>query len=163
MNEVLNPANPITLVDLINRLSEPPQPAAVSMFPQTVGWTVLAVVALTALTWLALRRYRSWRANAYRRVALAELEASGDDPVKIAGILRRVALVAWPREEVASLIGVDWLDFLDNTGGNGSFRHGPGKALLKAPYQPIPKHPGPGLQTLAKNWVEHHSPQAGGN
>lgn len=145
----------VNLVDLIDRLAEPPEPAPISMAPQTTGWTVLAVLLALALAWLAWRAVRRWRANAYRRVALAELEAAGDDPTAIADILRRTALVAWPRERVAGLSGKDWLRFLDATGGEGGFSDGPGAVLVSAPYSPGAS-PAPGLGHVAARWVRRH-------
>jgi hypothetical protein len=146
------------LVDLIGRLAEPAEPAPVAMTPQTPGWTVLAILTALLPGWLAWLALRHWRANAYRRAALAELQRAGDDPAAIADILRRAALAAWPRERVASLSGRDWLDFLDGTGGGG-FSDGPGWALAQAPYARDP-HPVPGLRDLAVRWVRRHRREA---
>ncbi|HMQ95081.1 MAG TPA: DUF4381 domain-containing protein [Amaricoccus sp.] len=157
MNEDGAPA-PTTLIDLLHELVEPAEPPPVTMTPQTWGWAVLAVLLALALAWLAWRAWRRWRANAYRRAALAELAAAGDDPVAIAGILRRTALAAWPRERVASLTGRDWLAFLDATGGGG-FAGGPGAALAVAPYRDDAV-PVPGLGEAAALWVRRHRVEA---
>lgn len=146
----------VTLVDLIDRLAEPAEPAAIAMTPQTGGWIVLAVLLALALAWSIWRGIRTWRANAYRRAALAELGAVGNDPAAIAAILRRTALAAWPREQVAALTGRDWLGFLDRTGGGGGFSDGPGALLLAAPYQGAPLHAAPDLRDLAARWIRRH-------
>lgn len=151
-------APPPNLVDLMDRLIEPREPAPVSLMPETAGWAVLGVAMLAALLWgvrrLALRR----RANAYRRAALAALDRAGDDPAAIAAILRRTALAAWPRERVAGLAGAEWLRFLDATGGAGAFSEPPGDALARAPYA---EHaPVPGLKAVAARWVRRHRPEA---
>ncbi len=145
------------LIDLLNRLAEPSEPAPVSLMPQTPGWTVLALLLALLLAWLAWRAVVRWRANAYRRAALVELAAAGDDPAAIATILRRVALAAWPRERVASLHGTQWLQFLDRSGGGG-FVDGPGTALVDAPYRP--RASAPGLGALAARWVRRHRVEA---
>ncbi|MCB1402572.1 MAG: DUF4381 family protein, partial [Rhodobacteraceae bacterium] len=75
MNEDGAPA-PTTLIDLLDRLVEPPEPAPMPMTPQTWGWAVLAAALALALAWIAWRAWRRWRANAYRRAALAELAAA---------------------------------------------------------------------------------------
>ena len=150
----------VNLVTLIDRLAEPPEPAPVSMMPQTAGWTVLAVLLVLALAWLVRYAVTRWRANAYRRAALAELEAAGDDPAAIAVILRRTALAAWPRERVASLHGRDWLRFLDVTGGGGGFAEGSGAVLAGAPYRADAAAPAPGLRELAAHWVRCHRVEA---
>lgn len=141
------------LVDLIDRLAEPGEPAPVSMAPATAGWTVLALMLALAILWLLWRGVRQWRANAYRRAALAELASAGDDPAAVAAILRRTALAAWPRTRVASLRGGEWLRFLDSTGGDG-FTDGPGAVLARAPYRTA--GPTPGLGALAARWVRRH-------
>ena len=161
MNEE-NPAREVvSLVDLIDRLAEPPEPSPISMAPQTAGWTVVAVLLALVLVWLAWRGMQRWRANAYRRAALAELDAAGDDPAAIADILRRTALAAWRRERVASLSGADWLRFLDATGGGGGFVDGPGAALATAPYRSDAAAPAPGLAVLAARWVRRHRAETG--
>lgn len=148
-----------SLTGLIGRLVEPPQPPPVAMTPQTAGWAVLAGLLIGALAWAGWRAWRRWRANAYRRAALAELRAAGDDPAAIAAILRRAALAAWPRPQVASLTGADWLHFLDATGGGGSFHDGPGRVLARAPYC-AGTPPSPGLAELAALWIRRHRVEA---
>jgi len=160
MNEQNLATEGVNLVDLLDRLAEPLEPAPVSMAPQTAGWTVLTVVLALVLAWLAWRWVQRWRANAYRRAALAELDAAGDDPAAVADILRRTALVAWPRDRVASLSGADWLRFLNATGGGG-FLKGPGAALASAPYRSDAAAPAPGLGALAARWVRRHRVETG--
>jgi hypothetical protein len=154
MNGEEEAAEVINLVDLIDRLAEPPEPSPVAMTPQTPGWTVLAILLALLAAWLVWRWVQHRRANAYRRAALAELNAAGDDPAAIADVLRRTALAAWPRERVASLSGRAWLQFLDATGGGG-FADGPGDALLAAPYREDAA-PAPGLRDLAARWIRRH-------
>ena len=147
----------LTLVDLIDRLVEVPEPPPVSMMPQTWGWFVLGgllLVGLGCLVFVLLRRYRN---NAYRRAALAELEDAGDDAVVIARVLRRTALSAYPRQEVGHLSGQVWLEFLDSKSKGTEFTNGPGRCLALAPYRQV--DPAPGLGQLAQRWVRTH--QAG--
>ena len=148
-------APPLTLIDLIDRLAEPPSPVPVSMAPETAGWAVLAILALMLIGWLVARRVRQWRANAYRRAALSALTAAGDDAAAVSEILRRTALVAYPRTRVASLSGGEWLAFLDKTGGDGGFAGGPGQALARAPYRGDGER-AQGLGALAARWVRRH-------
>ncbi len=104
------------------------QPAPVSLAPQTWGWYVLfaAAIGLVALTvWLAVRHHL---ANRYRRAALAELRGLNEAST-IALLVKRVCLTAFPRVEVASLSGDDYLRFLDSTIDGSPFTTGPGRAL----------------------------------
>jgi len=142
------------LVELIEHLEDVPQPSPISLTPQTPGWIILGVVIaglLVLLSWWALQRYR---AEAYRRVALRALEQAGDDPAAIATVLRRTALSAFPRDQVASLAGPDWLAFLDRTYSGSKFSKGAGKVLAVAPYQS--QRPDPECAKLARDWIKRH-------
>ena len=115
------PLDPLTRVAL-ESLKDIAVPQPVSWMPQTWGWALAAALLLVVFMLLALRALRGYRANAYRRQALVELngierrvldpqtrhDAVGD----LAELLKRVALVAWKREEVATLSGAAWIDFL---------------------------------------------------
>jgi hypothetical protein len=140
------------LIDLLDQLAEPAAPPPVPLTPQTWGWAVLAALAAALVIWLIARAVRHYHANAYRRAALAELEACGNDPAKVAAILRRAALAAWPRDRVASLTGDAWVRFLHETGG---FAEEQGAVLRAAPWEPDPA-PAPALRRAAEQWVRHH-------
>ncbi len=146
---------PTTLIDLIDSLAEPAMPDPIPMTPQTAGWAVLAVLVALLLVWFIVRAVQRWRANAYRRAALAALGEAGDDAAAVSAVLRRTALAAYGRARVASLAGGDWLGFLDRTGGDGAFADGPGAALASAPYR-ADAAPVPGLGALAAHWVRRH-------
>ncbi|MGV6848018.1 MAG: DUF4381 domain-containing protein [Marinibacterium sp.] len=144
----------LSLVDLIDLLEPAPEPPAISMLPQTAGWIWLALAVLLAGVWLINRWAAARRRQAYRRAALHALVAAGDDAAAIAAILRRTALAAYPRSEVAGLTGAAWLDFLDRTYGGTGFSGGPGRILARAPYQPCPTDPL--LQPLARDWITRY-------
>ena len=152
MNEELEG---LGLVDLYDKLVMPEPPVPVSMWPQTVGWIWLAL-ALVVIAGLATWKYRSWRrATAYRRAALAELQRAGADPVAIAQLLRRTALAAFPREQVAGLHGSEWLAFLDAAGTGTTFANSSaGQVLIKAPYTAQP--PDKDLPAMAAQWIRSH-------
>jgi hypothetical protein len=111
------------LMDLLHGIVEP---VPVSRVPETAGWWVvsgwlLALLAIGCWHWLAHRRR-----NRYRRRALAELTVlearSTTEPVLtaagIAALLKRTALAAYPRAQVASLYGADWAEFLCESSNN---------------------------------------------
>ncbi|PRY26803.1 uncharacterized protein DUF4381 [Aliiruegeria haliotis] len=143
----------LDLVALLDLLKPIPEPEPISMWPATDAWIWLGLAVLGLLGWGAHILWRRWQANAYRRAALAELEAAGEDPAAIAAVLRRTALAAFPRAEVASLVGPDWLAFLDAT-SSGGFSTELGTLLTRAPYSPQPGSPD--LARLARGWVRGH-------
>ncbi len=147
-------AKPVTLLDLLDRLIEAPDPPPVSMMPQTWGWAVLALILLATCIFVAIHMRRRYRANAYRRYAIKELEATRDDPAAIAAILRRTALAAYPRRDVAGLTGDDWLRFLDARVAGKDFLEGPGRLVAAAPYRATQSEPA--LSAVAKDWIVRH-------
>jgi uncharacterized iron-regulated membrane protein len=150
------PPPPNNLIDLLDRLVLPGEPPPVSMMPQTWGWVALGLILL-ALSGYGLWRYlRHRRANAYRRAALHLLAECHDDPARIAEILRRTALAAFPRADVASLTGDGWLRFLDQHAKGASFAS-KGQAIAIAPYRPMPADPA--LTRAAEAWIRQHRAQ----
>jgi hypothetical protein len=144
-------------------------PPVVSYVPQTVGWYVLAAALVLLLGWLGWRAWRHARANRYRKVALAEidrieaglLEDVARRPAALAAvneILKRTALTAWPRPEVASLAGEGWLAFLDDTAGGNDFRRGPGRVLADGPYASGGDDDVSTALGVVRHWVRRHRP-----
>jgi len=156
-----------SLVSLIAQLHDLREPQAVSMWPETDAWWVLAVILTLLVAFGIWRWLRHRRANAYRREALARLrdlepELSKGDPAALARldqILRRTALAAFPRGEVAALTGTDWADYLDRSAkglpppGFG----GISGALAEAAYKARPPaFDGAEVARLARYWIRHH-------
>lgn len=119
-------------------------PDPVGWWPPAVGWWLLliAVLGLGALVSHLLRRYL--RRNRYRKEARQELQrltenravySTGEMLEQISRLLRRVAIQASGRTEVASLVGESWLQFLDSRGATDQFTTGVGRVLGEGLYQ----------------------------
>ncbi len=145
----------LDLIGLLDRLEPIPEPPIVSLWPQTEAWLWVGLIAFALAAWLIRRTLIHRHASAYRRVALREITAAAESPAALAEILRRTALVAFPRAEVAGLYGDEWLAFLDRTGGGSNFREGAGRAFAQAPYDDQITD-GANLQLLAARWVRRH-------
>jgi hypothetical protein len=76
-------------------------PEPVSLTPQTAGWIILGVIVIALLATVAVLAWRRYRRNAYRREALALVEST--PLIALPALVKRVALAAAPRTEVASL------------------------------------------------------------
>lgn len=88
----------------------------VSWWPLAPGWWFVIVVVAAALIVAAIRAWKTWKAKAYRRAAAKELD-SAKSVAEIADILKRAALSAYPRVDVASLSGDRWCRWLEETSG----------------------------------------------
>jgi hypothetical protein len=119
----------------MSNLEEIELPEPVPFTFETLGWYLAAGLALVAGLWLAWRLWKRWQANAYRRVALEELTQL-DSPVGFSELLKRTALVAYPRTQVADLCGDEWLGFLDRSLGTTRFSRGVGRSLVELTYNP---------------------------
>ncbi|WP_119168161.1 DUF4381 domain-containing protein [Algihabitans albus] len=144
----------LNLVELLERLEPVPEPPPIPLWPQTAGWIWLGLALTAAAAWLLYRWIAAHRAEAYRRAALREVAAAGDDPAVLAEVLRRTALAAFPRAKVAALYGEAWLAFLDETCDGTAFRRGAGRAFAVAPYATTA--PQPGLAPVAADWIRRH-------
>jgi hypothetical protein len=141
-------------------------PDPVSWWPPAPGWWLLMLLGLCllgVLTWWLVRRYRHEAAGRAAQAELLVLRAAltqdGDTAVFVRGLsrlLKRLALVRFPRRAVAGLSGEDWLAFLDAEGGAGRFRSGPGRLLLDAPYRPPQDLPVAELASLVEDWIRCH-------
>ena len=143
-----------SLVGLIDQLIEPVPPALVPLVPQTWGWVALAVLFAALALWGLWLGHRRRVANAYRRAALAELDRAGTT-AELAAVLRRAALAAFPRAEVASLTGADWTNFLSRT-ARSRFPDTAGEELRRAPYRDPGAAPSPELRRAAERWLKTH-------
>jgi len=113
--------------DWLSNMHEIGLPEAVSW----LSWTPFSAGLLLLLLLGGLRalwRYcGAWCQNQYRRQARQQLQQlhalrtqQGQRVAAAQGLaqlVRQVALTAWPRGDVAALLGDAWLDFLHTTGG----------------------------------------------
>ena len=144
-------------------------PPATPWWPQTAGWYVLFALVAAGILWVLFRWARSWWRNRYRSAALAELARieqgwqKGEATLQeIPELVKRTALQAAPRAEVAALSGDEWLRYLDRSYGGDGFTQGPGRMLCSLAYRPVPA----GLRQesndlrnlfgLVASWIRHH-------
>jgi hypothetical protein len=128
-------------------------PPAIAFWPATPAWAVLFALLALLLTCAGWRAWRRWRRNAYRREALRELTAAS--PPRIAAILKRAALVAWPRAQVAGLAGADWAAFLRRTAPRARLDEATALGLADLAY-------GSGMREAreaAARWIRCHDPR----
>lgn len=118
-------------------------PEPVAWWPETPGWLVLGVCVGLLVMRAVLRWHGRWRADAYRRAHLAEIdrliaESPGDAAAvarQLAPLLKSAALQAYGRAEVAALSGQPWLEFLDAHYAGPRFLSDAGVSLLRLTYE----------------------------
>lgn len=136
-------------------------PPPVSYWPPAPGWWILAAALLAGLALLVARAVVRYRRDAYRRQALRELAAL-PAPLDAAGaqslsaILKRAALVAFPRTDVAALTGAAWLRFLDSSGRMQAFESGSAARLAEIALGEPVTADDKDIRAAARNWIRRH-------
>lgn len=157
----MNEYQGLNLPQLLDLLEPIVSPGALSLLPQTPGWWVLAGWLLS-LVLIAIWRWRvRWLASGYRRQAQAELQkllnetmAPGSASAAIASVVKRTALAAYPREQVASLSGAEWAAFLEeSTGGDSKVAAGSAQLAQAAYRSDIEPEQ---IVEPARRWIERH-------
>jgi hypothetical protein len=141
-------------------------PGPVASWPPAPGWYLVIAIAGAVLLVSAWRGWKHWRRNRYRGQALRELDRirrgqEGANARQLPELLKRAALSAWPREEVAALAGPDWHRFLDDAAGMECFGSHVGPVLDRLAWSPGPD----GLPSEAecaaameavRSWLKNH-------
>lgn len=148
-------------------------PAPVPWWPPAPGWYWVIGFAVAGLFVVLIRGFIRWQHNRYRREALAELTRLEPDLgnvdqravglLSLSELLKRTALTAFPREDVASLTGPEWFAFLDRTGKGTKFSKNLGGVLEQAIHNPravsaIDQSLLDELVTAVRHWIKHHVP-----
>jgi len=133
------------------------QPPSPSWRPQTVGsYVTLSIVAILLIALFAFLWHR-WRRNRYRREALHELEKT--DVRHISELLKRTALSAWPRAEVAALTGPAWLTFLNTSVKPAPFDSTAADQLETMTFSTAEpsQEDESAIRNAASVWIKHHA------
>lgn len=116
-------------------------PDAISWWPPAIGWWVLAVL-IPLCVYLIVRLYQRLTRKTALKSAKKSLKSLREDEqmtkqdklAALSRLMRRIAISLYPRAEVASLTGEDWLNFLDNSVPNRGFNSDTGWLLTHALY-----------------------------
>ena len=142
--------------------------APVSWWPLAPGWYVLAFALLGIAVFAGWRARRRWLASRYRAEALTELRTvhvESMDPtaatIQLMTLLKRTALVAYPRQQVASLSGERWWAFLDERGGGTDFSEKLGPMSTSLLYGAAPNDRAGDdrveqLKLAVERWIKEH-------
>lgn len=153
----MNPQDPLANLHPLREAT------AIGLWPLAPGWWVLAVAVLIALVVLGAWLYRRYRANAYRRQALAQLQEldqrlSADGDVlsytqSLNALLKGTALAAYPREQLAAMHGAQWLAFLRHSAPGAQFPDDFSQSIYRGDTHGVDTEQ---LRAAAKCWLDTH-------
>jgi hypothetical protein len=122
-------------------------PDTPGFWPPAPGvWIVLGILAAVLIIicwkWFSFRKR-----NLYRKAGLA-LMGNVKTVYDLSVLLKRVALAVFPREQVASLYGKDWVDFLNQTCPECNFS----EEVMKNPGNEVGRR----LLKISHSWIKNH-------
>ncbi|MEH6634487.1 MAG: DUF4381 domain-containing protein [Halioglobus sp.] len=154
----MNPQDPLANLHPLR------EPDLLGWWPMAPGWWLLIVITALCLVMLLAVAVKRYRAKAYRRQAVTQLQvlretylADQDASQYIAAanaLLKSVALRSYPRREIAASSGEQWLQFLNSSTKNtGEFDAG----FVTAAYKKdCPAMDMERLHQSAQTWIKQH-------
>ena len=149
--------------DALAQLRDIHLPPSISWWPMAPGWYLVLLIALVLILYLACYLHKKNRHAKPKKQALALLEIYKQDyerdkntqvtSARISELLRRVALVYFPRSQVASIYGEDWIGFLKNTSEGIEFQQLK-VLLLELPFKPSEEVNLQPLIKAAESWIK---------
>lgn len=138
-------------------------PDPIGWWPLAPGWYLLLILTLLATATIIFIVMRYYRNGACKRQALRLITEYQQEYSKhnnpqlsasrLSELLKRVALVYFPRKKVAGLQGKAWVEFLNVTSKGLDFKQ-VNKELLEMPYQPGIKGDLPLLFSMSRSWIK---------
>lgn len=148
-------------------------PEAATWWPLANGWYFLFGLLLVFLAWFIYTSIQHRIKNRYRRAALHQLHLLAQEVNKtgkrdsvlrqIPILLKRTALTAYPRRQLASLTGKSWHDFLNSKSGTPWFTESICHSLDHISYSvgnldTVDAEAVSELLKACKHWLKHHQP-----
>lgn len=154
--------------ELLAQLKDITGPSAPGWWPLAPGWwLLLAIILGLAITLYFLKKrkaaYRPFFSANDELQKLKDLYLKDKDTRKLAQALnewlKRVALFAYPDQQLAGLTGQAWLEFLDACAGMTHFTEGPGQVFSQAIYDSRSRLDASQLLELCERWLVAIKPQ----
>ncbi|MDP0588990.1 MAG: DUF4381 domain-containing protein [Candidatus Endonucleobacter bathymodioli] len=141
-------------------------PDAIGYWPPAAGWWFVAgsLMAIILLVLMVIVNHR--RKNRYRRTGLKQAKRVFHNYTNHGNnrlfahdcnrLLKKVALHIFPRQDIASLNGKEWLDFLYRSSGNEEFKSVTAEALGANRFKPDQEPDVTQLHPLTISWIKKH-------
>lgn len=152
----------MTAEKILAQLRDIHHPSPVPFWPLAPGWYALILLVSLVIGFIVYSCYRYIRKHRVRKIVLMRLEQLQQQqedmnvPEALSMLLKRAALFAYPRKQVAGLFGEQWLAFLDKTAMTSEFSAGLGRVLITYPYKNSQEELPEALFLLIKQWVKRN-------
>ena len=148
-------------------------PEFADWWPLASGWYFLLGLLLIVLVWFIYTSIQRRINDRYRRTALHQLQLLAQDIDRadkrdfalrqVPILLKRTALTAYPRRQLASLTGKRWHDFLNSKVSTPSFTESSCYSLDNISYSvgnldTVNAEAASELLKACKHWLKHHQP-----
>jgi len=150
----------------LDRLAPVVELEPVGWFPFAPGiWFLIALIGwwsgLGLLCWIAKYRKNAYRREACRLLKSLEVHTSFQEGLRQTNeVLKRTALVAFPRHQVASLWGAEWIQFLQTKTKSLPISGKIAECLASVTVQPLPdsfdREDYLATIRVAQAWVQKH-------
>jgi hypothetical protein len=145
----------------LGEFSEVVAPGAISWWPQTAGWWLVAAALAVWCARRLWRRAKHWYRNRYRREALQRLQPLNNRPDFVAQVnrlLKLAAMAAYSRTQVAALSGEEWSHFLNAQCPQAVFDTHQAALLAGAQYRElaVDEAAAAQLKAAAQRWLREH-------
>ena len=149
---------------LLKEIIETKTPDEISWWPQTLAWKIL----LLLLVFFILRKIylirKRYLADSYRREALMWVKELVSSPTEaqirqLPALLKKVALNAYERSDIAKKSGAEWEHWLDQQCSRSHFSDSCPNVLYQLSYAPIIDISSTEVQHLIKEisiWIRFH-------
>ncbi len=138
-------------------------PQGVSLWPLTIAWWLLIVMCIVVVFALIVFYRRHQKKWAYRQEALSLLKAykknnnNTDIAIKYLECLKRTAISAYPNQDIDSLYGDAWLNFLNQQTPKPLFNGELADFILHAQYKKKVTVENEYLCKAVECWIKYHS------
>lgn len=156
-------------INSLENLKDIHLPPAISWWPPAPGWWILVIITFSIFIFITIYLYLTYRRRKPKVEALSILKNlqgqcdKNNNELKklreLSQLLRRTALSIYDQEEVASLQGIEWLEFLDKTGRTNDFTKGHGKIFGEDIFKLKPKFDLEALFLVVRKWLKNCSYQ----
>jgi len=145
-------------------------PKTIHWFPLATGWYFVGALVVIFLSWRLFLAAKRYKANAYRRNALRQLEIINTDfnngnlnhkqyLQQLRKLLKATTLVIYQRHEVASLSGQQWMQFLNKKTDKSYFDKNTLDLMQHSTYQQQYEADTDTLKRFSQcvaQWLAHH-------